>query len=296
MTETKTWTEPKSAANEKEKPEYPYNNATVTDSGHSFELDDTPNRERVRLFHRKGTFIEFHPNGDQVVRVVGKDYEITASDKNVSIGGNCNLTIEGDYSLKVKGNYNVEVDGDYTQKISGHVQKLNANSSSRDNSLTEGDLVLGATGKVIINADKFIVNTDMNVGGDISSQQNIKAVGNITAQMSVTGIISVRTPGCLLVGPVASMMPNVPLPGIAQIDRGINVGPGGFINLLGILTVTGSSTVIGPSKVVGTFSTIGMISCTGLIRGNAVVANITPLKGHIHIAPSMGGPTSIAIP
>lgn len=290
MTESKTWTEPKSAANEKTKPEYPYNNATVTDSGHSFELDDTPERERIRLFHRKGTFIEFHPNGDQVVKVVGKDYEILASDKNISVGGSVNMTVKGDYSLKVDGNYNLQVEGDYTQKISGHIQKLNANPSSKDNSLTQGDLVLGATGKVIINADQLVVNTDLNVGGNISGQQNINSIGNITAQMNVTGMISIRSPGSLFIGPTAALMPSVPIPGVGQIDRGLNIGPGGFLNVIGLTTLTG------PVKIIGPVMVTGLVKVVGVVKAVNVFAMMTPLKGHIHIAPPMGGPTTIALP
>ena len=82
-----SWTEPESAANTDYQPIYPYNNVQVTESGHSFEMDDTPTRERVRLQHRSGTFIEMHPNGDEVHKVYGNGYEITIKDKNVLIKG-----------------------------------------------------------------------------------------------------------------------------------------------------------------------------------------------------------------
>ena len=52
--------------------EYPFNHVWQTESGHTFELDDTPTRERVRIQHGKSkNFIEMHPNGDQVVKVFG---------------------------------------------------------------------------------------------------------------------------------------------------------------------------------------------------------------------------------
>ena len=50
------WTEPESAANSEYQPVYPYNNVTQTKGGHSFEMDDTPTRERIRVQHGKGTF------------------------------------------------------------------------------------------------------------------------------------------------------------------------------------------------------------------------------------------------
>jgi hypothetical protein len=61
---------------------YPYNDAKQTESGHLFEMDDTPTRERIRLQHGKSlTFIEMQPNGDQVHKVFGDDYEITIKNK-----------------------------------------------------------------------------------------------------------------------------------------------------------------------------------------------------------------------
>ncbi len=74
-----SWTEPESAANTDYQPIYSYNNIQQTESGHSFEMDDTPTRERVRIQHRSGSFIEMHPNGDEVHKIVGKGYEIIAS-------------------------------------------------------------------------------------------------------------------------------------------------------------------------------------------------------------------------
>ena len=69
------WTEPESAANTDYQPQYPYNQVMQTESGHFFEMDDTPTRERVRLNHRSGTFIELHPSGDEVHKVYGDGYE-----------------------------------------------------------------------------------------------------------------------------------------------------------------------------------------------------------------------------
>ena len=62
----KGWTEPESAANTDYPPDYPYNQVMQSASGHLFEMDDSRGRERVRLTHRTGTFIEMHPNGDEV--------------------------------------------------------------------------------------------------------------------------------------------------------------------------------------------------------------------------------------
>ena len=116
-----SFTEPKSAANADNQPIYPYNNIQQTESGHTFELDDTPARERIRLQHRVGTFIEMHPNGDEVHKVYGDGYEITIKNKNVLIKGTCNITIEGDSNLHVLGDVMEKVDGSYTLDVTGPV-------------------------------------------------------------------------------------------------------------------------------------------------------------------------------
>lgn len=69
-------------------PEYPYNHVTYTESGHLFEMDDSPGAERVRLLHRSQSFIEFTPTGDKVENVVGKSYFVSDSDAFTHILGN----------------------------------------------------------------------------------------------------------------------------------------------------------------------------------------------------------------
>ena len=81
-------------------PVAPYNTITATRSGHSFEMDDTPSVERIRLNHRSGTFIEMGPDGDEVHKVFGNGYEITVKDKSVYVSGNCNIYVDGDAYLE----------------------------------------------------------------------------------------------------------------------------------------------------------------------------------------------------
>jgi Gp5 N-terminal OB domain len=83
---------------------YPYNRVTQTESGHVFELDDTPGAERIHLSHKANTFMEIAPDGSKVTKVSGKNYEIYLSDNNVHIKGTCNITVEGDANLLINGN------------------------------------------------------------------------------------------------------------------------------------------------------------------------------------------------
>ena len=190
-----SWTEPESAANTDYQPIYGYNEVKLTDSGHTMEYDDTPTRERVRLQHRTGTFIEMHPNGDEVHKVYGDGYEIVIKNKNVLIKGVCNITVEGDSVLHVKGDSYSQVDGSVYQNVKGDVEQLVSGNCEQT---IDGDFDINASGDVNISADNVNINADLNVNGDIGSNQTIAAVGNITAGLSVSAVKSVETTGYML--------------------------------------------------------------------------------------------------
>ena len=54
--------------------EYPFNHVRFTESGHVQEFDDTPGAERIHTQHRSGTFEEFGPDGERVLKVVNRNY------------------------------------------------------------------------------------------------------------------------------------------------------------------------------------------------------------------------------
>jgi hypothetical protein len=191
------WTEPESAANIDTPPVYPYNNIQQTESGHSFELDDTPSRERVRLQHRAGTFLEMHPNGDEVHKIYGTGYEIHLKGKNVLIKGACNITIEGDANMDIKGNHNVQVAGDYNILVGG---KMNTRvvgdisvSSDADLSITANENFGGAIRMAA--ADHVYIDSDLVVAGAAAADL-ITAETRINAGTGLyAGPLGIFTPG-----------------------------------------------------------------------------------------------------
>ena len=100
-------------------PEYPYNHARETESGHIKEYDDTPGAERIMEYHRTGTFYEVDSDGTKMTRVVGHNYEVIAGNDFVNIKGTCNLTIDQNCNTYIKGNWNIQVDGSKTEVIKG---------------------------------------------------------------------------------------------------------------------------------------------------------------------------------
>jgi len=111
---------------------YPYNHVTVTESGHIYEMDDTPGKERIHEYHSSGTFTEIYPKGTRVQKVVRDNYEFTLGDNYVNIkkielddegtshGGNLYVRIEGDVYEFVEGNVERQINGTLTENIGGN--------------------------------------------------------------------------------------------------------------------------------------------------------------------------------
>jgi hypothetical protein len=225
------WVEPQSAANTEYQPIYPYNNATITESGHSFELDDTPKRERIRLTHRTGTFIEMHPNGDEVHKVFGDGYEITIKDKNVLIQGKCNIEILGDANIHVQGdkieqidgNYELRVKGTYTQVID---QALNIASGSFIDIKT-GPNISGSLTLTV--GDCVYFDGDLNVNGEVTAKK-ITSSGRIDALEGVSagklGFVSLE--GGLSIGVPIAIPQQIICSG--TIQAGVGISSLGYVN------------------------------------------------------------------
>ena len=109
---------------------YPHNMVMETKSGHVFELDDTPGAERVHIYHRTGTFIEMHPDGDVVVKSNKTSYHLSMGDFNIYVAGDCNITAETNIHMKTKGNFCLEVGGDADFNIAGTL-KMEAKGESK---------------------------------------------------------------------------------------------------------------------------------------------------------------------
>jgi hypothetical protein len=179
----KGWTEPESAANTDYPPDYPYNQVMQSASGHLFEMDDSRGRERVRLTHRTGTFIEMHPNGDEVHKVYGNNYVITVRNNNVLIQGDCSVTIEGDAYINVKGDKVEQVDGNYELYVKGNFTQVieqTANMTVKNDLKILSGASFGGGAMTLAAADGVYVESDFNVSGEIVAQK-IYSKGRVDA-------------------------------------------------------------------------------------------------------------------
>jgi len=222
-----SWTEPESQANDETLPKYPYNHATITESGHSFELDDTPGRERIRLQHGgaqtdgDGTFFEIQSDGTRINKIVGDNYEIVAKDNNVIISGVCNITIEGNSVVHVKGDKYEKIDGDYYLEVGGKLSQTVADTSSI---LSNGDMTVGCgnpiTGRMKLAAgDHLYLDADLVVSGSLAANM-------ITSENKVnagTGVFAGPLGFVTLLGGVAVGL-DVAVPLQVNVTTAVNAG------------------------------------------------------------------------
>ena len=159
---------------------YPMNHVWYTEAGHLFEVDDTPDAERVHWFHVKGTYQEIQPDGNRTTKINGHDYTMILKDNDVYIRGNVNVTVDSDVRMLVKGdmitevggNYMLTVGGDYIKKVAGNEAKeilsdqaiqINGNRHERvsknKNETTIGnydETVKGTHGEIIFGEENII--------------------------------------------------------------------------------------------------------------------------------------------
>jgi GH24 family phage-related lysozyme (muramidase) len=165
-----TWNQPPIPYNA----QYPFNHVMQTESGHVLEFDDTPNSERIHMYHKAGTYMEIDANGTRVNRIVGDNYEIYERNGYVHINGSLNVTVDGVNNLYVKNALNVTVDGATTINI---YNNADINVSGSANLSVGGEFSLLASA---INMEAEIINLkssgaiNIDAGGDAS----VKAGGN----------------------------------------------------------------------------------------------------------------------
>jgi hypothetical protein len=242
---TNLFTEPPSAADTDHPPLYPHYQTWDSESAHSIQLDDTPKRERVRIQHGKSkNFIEMHPNGDQVVKVFGENFDITIGKKNVYVTGACNIVVKGDCNMQVDGDYNHEVNGDYNLAVKG---KMNIRSV-KDASISSD------AGMSVAASEKFGGRLRLSASQEIS----------LNSHLHVHGKVSCDTLDAKL---------------RVNAGYGVYAGPAGFTSSLGGLTL-GLPIPATPVATFGCITLTGSIVALGSV--NAPVANF--LKTNVGLA------------
>lgn len=86
---------------------YPYNNVYESESGHALEFDDTKDNERVHLYHRSGSYVEWAPDGSRAERIQKDKFTVVVGDDSIYVQGDVKVFVDGDYDLNVTGDIRI---------------------------------------------------------------------------------------------------------------------------------------------------------------------------------------------
>lgn len=201
-----TIAEPESAANTYFRPT-DNNIVAATDSGHTFEMDDTNGRERIRINHRSGTFIEMHPNGTEVHKIYGEGYEIVLSNKKVKIFGNSVISVDKDAAIQVKGNATIKAGKNLSIQAENNIDMTSLNGTIN---LNGSEVNVNAKKGLAFTGTNTSIPGNLNVAGDLTVQQSISALQNVSASGAMWAVAGFATSGSLFVG-IPSLAAAIPV-------------------------------------------------------------------------------------
>ena len=151
--------------------QYPFNHVMQTESGHIMEFDDTPNSERIHIYHKAGTFTEIDSNGTRVNRIVGDNYEILERNGYVQISGSLNVTIDGAHNVYVKNAFNMNIDGATNINV---YNNANLNVSGSMN-LSVGETLAMKAAAIKMEAGTVDIKTSGNATIQAGGEASVKA-------------------------------------------------------------------------------------------------------------------------
>ena len=176
----KAWTQSPAPFNA----DYPFNHVYESESGHVMEFDDTPNAERIHLYHKAGTYTEIDHNGTRVNRIVGDGYEIYERNGFIFVNGNYNLTAAGNGNVLFQSGMNLYVGGNAQISVAGDC-KINSTGA------------LDIKGKTVNIESEGAINlkAGAELNAESSSAMNIKGGGSLA--MSAGGSMNVKAGGTM---------------------------------------------------------------------------------------------------
>lgn len=146
---------------------YPFNKVIETDKSAMFELDDTEGSERVNIFHHKGSYVEFLPDGTIVVKSVADRWDVSFKNHTMLVNGNLNIGATGSGKITFGGDAKISAGGSLALAAGGSLD-LGAGGSA--------SLVAG--GEVALNGSSFDWG---NAGDNTGGADSVEGPGDTSA-------------------------------------------------------------------------------------------------------------------
>lgn len=125
-------------------PRYPRNRFYKSPSGHLIEVDDTPDRERVKVYHRAGCYLEMTPDGSLITKVTGKRYGYVSDDEIRHVVGSVKEVFDREHHVQVAGNSTEIYRGTrriYEEKTVTRIAKGNVSEQINGTHLTQAGAI-----------------------------------------------------------------------------------------------------------------------------------------------------------
>ena len=288
---------------------YPFNKVVETESGHVFEVDDTPNNGRIHEYHNSGTFYEVQADGSKITKIMGDEYEITVKDKKVYIKGSCDVTIAGDARMLVQGDKYEEIGGNLFTTVAGNrVTKIIGNdltevlsgqstNVSRDSSFRTGgdqtDTIIGKKTETVAGSKYSTVGgsiTSISVGstnhqailgykvtswsGSVSMNAPLGKFKALSLNMSLSAALNqtVTAATQLIEGSVMQTISGVVAQSIvAPAQTIMGVATQSFITPAQTISAA-TRTITAATTHTGVYNITGALNVTGLVTSGSIVS------------------------
>ena len=201
-------------------PGYPFNKVLSGESGHTIEVDDTPDNPRLAQYHTSGTNYEINGDGEKYETIVGDNYQIVLKGNNLYVKGNMNITVEGNLKQLVKGNYHLEVEGEVTENFKSSRSTKIKNSEFKETQLDfvsnvgeDSDMRTTITGK-----EERMVKGDF----DRVIIGNTTTVTKENENKTVTGTLDILSLKDLTIETAANMTTDVDLNKTVKVGQNVD--------------------------------------------------------------------------
>ena len=128
---------------------YPFNKVFESETGHVIEVDDTEGAERIMVFHRTGSFVEFYPDGTIVSHAAKDQFRTVMGNDALHVAGNVKVIVDGAADIKAK-TINA-IGDDVTVRGSKSVKVISRSINIR----SSGSATVRASSSVTIQAPKI---------------------------------------------------------------------------------------------------------------------------------------------